>query len=34
MAGDGLAAWWSLVKHVVTSWLDDYVASMGAALAY
>lgn len=28
------AAWWGLVKQVVTSWLDDYVPSMGAALAY
>ena len=28
------AAWWGLVKQVATSWLDDYVPSMGAALAY
>jgi len=28
------AAWWDLVKQVATSWLDDYVPSMGAALAY
>jgi len=27
------AAWWGLVKQVATSWLDDYVPSMGAALA-
>ena len=28
------AAWWGLIKQVATSWLDDYVPSMGAALAY
>jgi membrane protein len=28
------AAWWCLIKQVATSWLDDYVPSMGAALAY
>jgi membrane protein len=28
------APWWSLVKLVATPWLDDYVPSMGAALAY
>jgi len=28
------AAWWRLIKQVATSWLDDYVPSMGAALAY
>jgi membrane protein len=28
------AAWWGLVKQVATSWLNDYVPSMGAALAY
>lgn len=28
------AAWWRLTKQVATSWLDDYVPSMGAALAY
>lgn len=28
------AAWWGLVKQVAASWLDDYVPSMGAALAY
>jgi len=26
--------YWSLVKQVASSWLDDYVPSMGAALAY
>ncbi len=26
--------YWSLVKQVAHSWLDDYVPSMGAALAY
>ena len=31
---DQPAAWWGLVKQVATSWLDDYVPSMGAALAY
>jgi membrane protein len=28
------AAWWDLIKQVASSWLDDYVPSMGAALAY
>ena len=28
------AAWWGLLKQVATSWFDDYVPSMGAALAY
>lgn len=28
------AAWWGLIKQVATSLLDDYVPSMGAALAY
>jgi membrane protein len=28
------AAWWGLTKQVATSWLEDYVPSMGAALAY
>ena len=28
------AAWWGLDKQVATSWLDDCVPSMGAALAY
>ncbi len=27
------AAWWGLIKQVATAWLDDYVPSMGAALA-
>jgi len=31
---DRFAQWWGLVKQVATSWLDDYVPSMGAALAY
>lgn len=31
----GLAvAWWRLARQVATSWVDDYVPSMGAALAY
>jgi membrane protein len=29
-----LAVWWGLVKQVTHSWIDDYVPSMGAALAY
>lgn len=29
-----IAAWWGLVKQVATAWGDDYVPSMGAALAY
>jgi membrane protein len=28
------AAWWGLTKQVASSWLDDYVPSTGAALAY
>jgi len=28
------AEWWGLVKQVAKSWNDDYVPSMGAALAY
>ena len=28
------AAWWDLIKQVATAQLDDYVPSMGAALAY
>lgn len=28
------ASWWGLIKQVGISWLDDYVPSMGAALAY
>ena len=31
---DLLAAGWGLVKEVATSWLKDYVPSMGAALAF
>jgi membrane protein len=31
---DQLSAGWGLVKEVATSWLDDYVPSMGAALAF
>jgi membrane protein len=27
-------AWWGLVRQVAISWQDDYVPSMGAALAY
>lgn len=27
-------AWWRLARQVSTAWLDDYVPSMGAALAY
>ncbi len=34
MPTDLPAAWWGLIKQVATSWLDDYVPSMGAALAY
>jgi len=34
MPADQPGAWWGLVKQVATSWLDDYVPSMGAALAY
>ncbi len=34
MSSDLLARWWGLLKQVATSWLDDYVPSMGAALAY
>jgi membrane protein len=29
-----LKAWWTLVKTSVSSWLDDYAPSMGAALSY
>lgn len=28
------AAWWGLTKQVASAWVDDYVPSMGAALAY
>mgnify|MGYP003872431417 CR=1 FL=1 len=34
MPADRPAAWWNLVKQVATSWREDYVPSMGAALAY
>ncbi|MDP1532236.1 MAG: YhjD/YihY/BrkB family envelope integrity protein, partial [Rubrivivax sp.] len=34
MPADLPAAWWRLFKQVGTSWVDDYVPSMGAALAY
>ena len=29
-----MKAWWTLVKTSVSSWLDDYAPSMGAALSY
>lgn len=29
-----LTLYWALLKQVTTAWLDDYVPSMGAALAY
>ena len=29
-----IKAWWGLFKQVANAWLDDYVPSMGAALAY
>jgi membrane protein len=29
-----IKAWWGLFKQVAKAWLDDYVPSMGAALAY
>ena len=29
-----LKTWWSLVKSAVSSWIDDYAPSMGAALSY
>ncbi len=28
------ATWWGLFKQVANAWVDDYVPSMGAALAY
>ena len=28
-----IKAWWGLFKQVAKAWLDDYVPSMGAALA-
>ncbi len=34
MLADLPAAWWGLIKQVASAWLDDYVPSMGAALAY
>ena len=33
-ARPSLATWWTLVKTAITSWLDDYAPSMGAALSY
>lgn len=30
----GLTPFWSLLKQIATQWLDDYVPSMGAALAF
>lgn len=32
--GLGLPLYWALLKKVTNAWLDDYVPSMGAALAY
>ena len=29
-----LKTWWTLVKTSISSWLDDYAPSMGAALSY
>ena len=29
-----LKTWWTLVKTAVSSWVDDYAPSMGAALSY
>ena len=29
-----LKAWWTLVRTSVSSWLDDYAPSMGAAISY
>ena len=29
-----LKTWWTLVKASVSSWIDDYAPSMGAALSY
>jgi membrane protein len=29
-----LKTWWSLVESAVSSWIDDYAPSMGAALSY
>jgi membrane protein len=33
-ARPSLKTWWTLVKTAVSSWLDDYAPSMGAALSY
>jgi membrane protein len=33
-AKPSLQTWWTLVKTAVSSWLDDYAPSMGAALSY
>src|ERR1700712_2492639 len=29
-----ISEWWSLIKDSVSSWVDDYAPSMGAALSY
>ena len=29
-----LKTWWTLVRTAVSSWVDDYAPSMGAALSY
>jgi len=34
MPSDWPAAWWGLIKQIAKSWSEDYVPSMGAALAY
>ncbi len=37
MSGDSkldFGKWWTMVKSSVSAWVDDYAASMGAALAY
>ena len=28
------ATWWAMIKTALSSWLDDYAPSMGAALSY
>jgi len=28
------AAWWGVVEQVATSWLEEYVPSMGVAFVY
>ncbi len=33
-ARPSLSTWWALVKSAGTAWVDDYAASMGAALSY